>query len=453
MRKYYQLLLIIVSVISVVSLLFYRNEYLKLRYVLQVFDFFGTVEVKNEDCVRLMSNLTDRINEENPFSEPRSAWTQFADFQVFSSFWIENGEESYSKTVAVGPRSAFVGIKCRLWFEIDDGIVVKDGEFSYNVDSDSIIHPYHRNTSHIRSSLLLKYDLLCRSKDKPLPWESASAVLLINNDQHRLLPVRYRQPKSAWQSVICIQPDYSVMSKINLIELLSYYDAIGISHVILYDNGIHHRIYPFLDYVNQRKRIFESITIVNWNFPLMPNDGVLSSVEYLAYKDDCLSRSYGIANVVVLSSWNQYVIPKKRHNLTDLLLPFAKSASELEVKLPTLVCCTDMKDDSTVDKAAPLISRKSYCKLHQQQPVMMVIIPESFKQQRPSQMLFDACTLRIYQDCHETPAGVVKLLKNKPLRLKQAKDFTAHELLRLWKVNLQTMKVADLNKININNIQ
>ncbi len=45
MRKYYQLILLILSAISILCFVFYKHEYDRLRKVLEVLDFFGTPTV------------------------------------------------------------------------------------------------------------------------------------------------------------------------------------------------------------------------------------------------------------------------------------------------------------------------------------------------------------------------------------------------------------------------
>ena len=87
MRKYQQLLLVIISLISVCILLMYRSENSKLKYVLEYVNFFG-----RSDSVDLMV-LRSGGGEDNQhvYDDPLPMWTRLGDdFHGYSSFWRKN---------------------------------------------------------------------------------------------------------------------------------------------------------------------------------------------------------------------------------------------------------------------------------------------------------------------------------------------------------------------------
>lgn len=95
MRKYQQLLLLLISIVCVITLLFYRHEYLKLRSVLSVLDFFGNADSVNTQCIKFSSDFKADIIERYKFSEPRSTWTRMENHYIYSSFWVRNTSNDY----------------------------------------------------------------------------------------------------------------------------------------------------------------------------------------------------------------------------------------------------------------------------------------------------------------------------------------------------------------------
>lgn len=121
MRKYQQLILIIVSIISIVSLVQYRNEYLRLRYVLQVLNFFGSPNsIIDNNCISLNESFVNSEHNFYKYSDPSPIWYNFEGYFLYSAFWeikdADNGKRAV-KILAVGPESSFQNYKCRIWFD------------------------------------------------------------------------------------------------------------------------------------------------------------------------------------------------------------------------------------------------------------------------------------------------------------------------------------------------
>lgn len=87
MRKYQQLLLVLVSVISVTVLIVYKSENERLNHVLNVVNFFGNRDSINLNLVKIenFSNFTYR------FDFPLPTWSFLGnDFHAYSGFWKKN---------------------------------------------------------------------------------------------------------------------------------------------------------------------------------------------------------------------------------------------------------------------------------------------------------------------------------------------------------------------------
>lgn len=84
MRKYQQLLLILVSIISVSVLIAYRSENERLNNVLNVINFFGQRDSVNLNLVKIenYSNFTYK------FDFPLPTWSYLGnEFHAYSAFW------------------------------------------------------------------------------------------------------------------------------------------------------------------------------------------------------------------------------------------------------------------------------------------------------------------------------------------------------------------------------
>lgn len=85
MRKYQQLLLVLISVISISVLIVYRSENERLNHVLNVINFFGQKDSINLAKIENYSNFSYR------FDYPLPTFTNLnSDFHGYSAFWRKN---------------------------------------------------------------------------------------------------------------------------------------------------------------------------------------------------------------------------------------------------------------------------------------------------------------------------------------------------------------------------
>lgn len=100
MRKYQQLGLVLVSLISIGILIVYRSENERLNNVLSVINFFG----QQKDTLNLVK-IENYSNFTYKFHYPLPAWSNLGnDFYGYSAFWKKNdlkkGGEAISIVVA-----------------------------------------------------------------------------------------------------------------------------------------------------------------------------------------------------------------------------------------------------------------------------------------------------------------------------------------------------------------
>lgn len=96
MRKYQQLLLVVVSLISVTILIAYKSENNRLNNVLNVVNFFGRTDSLSLVKIENVSNFS------YGFDFPLPSWTNLGNnFHSYSSFWRKNDLVAGGEAISV----------------------------------------------------------------------------------------------------------------------------------------------------------------------------------------------------------------------------------------------------------------------------------------------------------------------------------------------------------------
>ncbi|XKL65347.1 hypothetical protein PGB90_008767 [Kerria lacca] len=424
MRKYQQLLLLIISIICVITLLFYRNEYLKLRSVLNVLNFFGNVDINDASCLVFSSDLKSDITFRYRFSEPRSTWTKLDDHYIYSSFWQDSADGGSARTLTVGPKSSFYNYKCRIWFEVGNIIESENGIFEY------ILDPLF--TTDKLGETRYKYFLKCTVRNKPEQSIPYGVLWISPSNSSRILSPIFYKKKSTSEPVVCVFPDYSALPKTDIIEFITYYNFIGVSHFIIYDSGIQHSIFPFLESVVSRDELIRSISVLQWNFPISN-----SKLERQSLIDDCLSRTFGISELIGIVSWNEYIFPMINNFIK--LKPPNKITDLIDMTVNTVLCCTDYADNKVSATSWPMFLRKTRCKVVDNEEKLYFNLKsyEKINKRRIYKIPKETAILRRYDMCDKLSRDFTTDI---PIS-KFYNQIISHKLLRLWKSHLNTTSI------------
>jgi hypothetical protein len=96
MRKYQQLILVLISVISVGVLIVYRSENERLNNVLNVINFFGQRDSLSLVKIENYSNFTYK------YDYPLPTWQSLGnDFHGYSAFWKKNDLMAGGEAIAI----------------------------------------------------------------------------------------------------------------------------------------------------------------------------------------------------------------------------------------------------------------------------------------------------------------------------------------------------------------
>ena len=340
MRKYQQLLLIVISVVSVVALLFYHHEYHRLRYVLEVLNFFGK-PAENLQCPTI--NETSLWHRINSFSSPVPAWISIGDnHYVYSAFW----EHKKVVVVATGPANGgFSGrnsYQCEIWLEgkeepipgkvhasiIESQKKKKVGFSGYTLSCET--------ESQIRA--VPEEISLWRTQDK-LP---AKVSLPVHH-------VKQSEGDSSNSMTICVLPDdRQRISSSALISFVSYYNLLGVTDFILYGGSRYHHIASAL------QKYGVSVSVIPWNFPV-------SGVGRSELERDCRSRGWPASGNVVVLSLNEFIVPVHHNGLLLMLDDLdAGRKTTSRFQFTTQLFCTNIPDDPGAEPSWPLLMHKTY---------------------------------------------------------------------------------------------
>lgn len=332
MRKYQQLLLVLISFVSVCSLLLYRYEYMKLLNVLEVLNFFGYTDDNLKNCVLLEDKFYINLENDNLLAKPPVSWVKYDQYYAYSAYWSK--QQQSVQLVLFGPRSAFSGYECRVWFKVIDSFISRPGKFSYNIKLKVHDSDYHQ------------YEVYCKPDYIPENTKPYGILFGKENLLKLFIPIEVQKESSIKDDlIVCIAPDYSGIPDIYLIEFIAYHTLLGVRHFIAYDIGIHYQVLQFLRSIIGHRELYKTFSILNWQFPTID-----LQMEKSILQKDCIQRSQGYAKHSILLSWDQYLVLNDGKQLNIL-----NEAVDYTFKVKK--CCNNRQ----LKKSWPMAMKKTLC--------------------------------------------------------------------------------------------
>uniref|UniRef100_A0A1Y1NK64 Glycosyltransferase family 92 protein n=1 Tax=Photinus pyralis TaxID=7054 RepID=A0A1Y1NK64_PHOPY len=309
MKKYRQLLLLIITVVSVSLLLVYRHEYNRLHYVLEVFNFFG------KPC-----NISSLETSENVLGYhdwgPESLWQETENIYIYSAFWNKDYE---AQAIVLHTGKAEVAKSCYLWFE--DKEKPTPGKFRYaEVENDKVNG----------QTAFFYYCSLTTTLHKPY----AVSFAVKNKKIGELKKVHLTVSRAHTQkvnTVICVSP--TDFNKSFFVEFLSYHKLVGVENFIFYQSNIPHRLIKIVHNLSNRLGI--NTHFRSWNFP--KTEGALSRT---IVEKDCILRTANYSDNSITLELNEFIVPSGHFIYFNETFNASKKMPD-RISLPVQTFCVD----------------------------------------------------------------------------------------------------------------
>ncbi|KZC11187.1 PREDICTED: uncharacterized protein LOC107189260 [Dufourea novaeangliae] len=399
MRNYYQAALAITAVVSLVSLLFYRHEYNKLRYVLEVFNYFGKPNQKNVET-NCTNNVSTFSKPNMKFEVPTSSWQRLEnDLYVYSAYNIHDTEV---QVIGFGLPSSIQDMQCIIFFENE--IKPTLGSFKYI--------PINSNLSGTNTdkSFYSGYYFYCHYTKNKIPVGITFLTKSnININDAPILAIKSDRYNSNYTNVgVCVTPPLiKPMHSSEMIAFINFHDIIGMDNFIVYDFGISN------DFNSQLKELSKSqnpqwkftYTVVPWNFPF---SGIHPNIIKDLIQADCLYRTYNKVMYTISLSWEEYVVPRYHHSLVELMTDFKQSKMKADrYKIKSLTFCTQQIDNAHTKNTRFTVFKKTYFEssIIDNRPIYIYNTDEVFKKDNIyiREIGKDLITLNRYKHCFEKP--------------------------------------------------
>lgn len=356
MKKYQQFILVVLSILSLISLLFYRHEYNKLRYVLEVLNFFGTPGISTSATATCAQNISI---ERQMLSEPLPAWQRVSNtLYIYSAYWETLDDKGHVKAIAIGVLNENLSYGCYLWYEGNANPI--KGTFSFSgiprknqeVPSKNGIGSKYFSKSSKTKGFMFYCDA---ETPKYIPF--GVTFYKKNNDEtsQAFLPVANVNVNQAVQNstAVCIMPiEYPYLKKSQYLEFLSFHKVIGITDFIIYGSNLQHNVLsPIL------KDASYEINLINlqWNYPFVGDADLVR----LVAENDCMLRTKGYFENVAILKWNQFLVPRYHSNINNVLIDLDPDRKTQKFQFLTMLFCMEYKDDVKSDLSLPLVFRKT----------------------------------------------------------------------------------------------
>lgn len=344
MKKYTQLVLIVICIFSVLALLICERRYANMKVILEVMDVFETKEAAvkcDRQIEQLRRSQLDSGGALTPVIFPvwrevfaTEGWSLF----VYAAYWdVAEDGANVSRIVAVVERDLPDDLTCLLWF---DGV--------HHVRSDSFAVTTLSTAAASEDASTSAVLLECAVRDVSIEpvavsfsWTSASG----RADRSQVIPMESTSLANATRKFsVCVPPLVSTTTPLTLVEFAVYHRHVGVDDFLFYDADSLPDAKRLLAAVP--RRTLASVKLLPWDLPRR-----FSNVSESARIADCLLRTKRRARNVLFLQTNQFVSLTAAKDLDQLArgLNFLSSRDN-KTKTPLVLFhthhfCDEFSDD------------------------------------------------------------------------------------------------------------
>lgn len=328
MRKYQQLVLVAVSVLSIICLLIYRSENYRLQYVLDVVNFFGQKE---------------RIHKEDisfEYTSPFPIWQRIGNgFHAYSSFWHHDSSEI--TTIVVGMKHSQVSFKCEADIGGNSSTLIP-GKFGFlREEVKSNASPLPPSISKTAEEYMI-YKFICKLKETAGTPKTIIFTDVTTTARHSIGVRDLARHNSTHQQqmVSCvnlISPTSDAVRRFyeaepNLLEYFYHHQVLGVDEFIVYDNT------DLMTLFVKKELAHHGINanLLPFNFPFeMGTDQQIRRILQM----DCELRTLNISRYFVAAQPNEYLYSDAFLNAENSTLHSIGKQSKPRFAIPTNNVC------------------------------------------------------------------------------------------------------------------
>ena len=330
-----------ISLASVIALLFYRHEYHRLRYVLEVLNFFGTPAESNYCPVVNETTLWQKIDS---IASPGPLWQHLDDgHYVSSAFW----EQKKVFALALGPsKNGFTGkhpFGCEIWFA--NSIDPIQGK----------VHVTPFEKKKVRQGFYQSYRITCEMEEAlpSVPDEVTFWKMYSSQPRKFAVPVHNKDnnifPDSGLALAVCVLPDNTKRtSAADIGAFISYHTLIGVTDFVVYDGE------RYSSTLSKYQRRGVSVVGLPWNYPNYSFNGT----ERGDVERDCRSRVRSVSARFIVLSFNEFIVPKSGLRLMSSLQD-VNIGKRVNFQLSTVLFCNNLPDDPGAEPSWPMFMNKT----------------------------------------------------------------------------------------------
>lgn len=330
MRKYYQLILFILSVVSLVCFVIYKHEYDRLRNVLEVLNVFGSTVTDGPQTYEFQGICSNGSVEFIP-----DFWHKYSEVQVYAAFKVANEKGWSLNSVAVVKRNSSFSMKNTVCALISGD--VNDDKFEGTIEWKQI----ETDNDYVAYSVVCNVPEMIGNSHLFSLYDSKSSLQPLNVPLH-LGPTH---PKDHATS-LCVLSNDPYWHTDDLADFIHYYSLLGVDNIYLYHRGIGDQVISSLQAL-ARTRTLSNVTIhlTTWNRP--SSSSLL--VDFALINHDCSWRHGAKQGSSITVQFGHFLALPKGLRLKEFLAKARGHSSEssFEVRIPLQTICANLSATET----------------------------------------------------------------------------------------------------------
>jgi len=327
MKKYYQLVLLVLSAISIVCFVIYKHEYDRLRKVLEVLDVFGSPDLEpGKDSI--VGVPISCLNGSLKFVP--DYWHQYGDnTQIYSAFQVSNEKGWSMNSLAVVNKDFSSQLKKQTSCALISGESTEDkfeGTMEWNkMGNDSTVSAY---------------SFICNVPE--MTGINAHLFSVSDSKSQLSIPLHLTEPSPEQTTSLCFYSTDPFWHSGDILDFILYYYALGVENFYIYHRGVgDHVISALKSLVVARGNM--TVNLATWNRPTS------SSLDSLLIHHDCAWRHSANTGPAFTLQMGQFLVLPPRVGLDDFVAKHSKKGSEpsYEAHIPLQSLCNNVPNAET----------------------------------------------------------------------------------------------------------